>query len=229
MSKHLGGCSTDLASSGRQHKTLARLAQSRVDDDRKRAEPVLEALYDEALHRIQSMRPELVSTVQDGEPLIVEDEVDSREPPATINGTRHKAKCLLYVKTQARIAARKDQGLHEKADWEVMAHGKHMGARSKDAEVSGNYVTNPAAKTRQELVQRRAAECRAELAAQEKHQQVSSKHAGMRTTAREDVQEQRIAKRDKAVADYHQQMSTAKPPRASKITTQTELKEQRRE
>jgi len=123
-----------------------------VDADRKRAEPVLEALYGEALHRIQSMRPELVSTVQDGEPLIVEDEADLREAPATINGASHKAKCLLYVKTQARIAARKQQGLHEKADWEVTALGKHMGTRSKDAAVDQNYVTNPAAKTREELV-----------------------------------------------------------------------------
>lgn len=225
MSKHLGGCSPDVLNSGKRHKTLAGLVQSRVDDDRKLAEPVLEALYGEALNRIQSMRPEVVSTVRDGEPLIIEDEADSREPPTTINGASHKAKCLLYVKTQARIAARKEQGLHEKADWEVMAHGKQLGALSKGAEVGQNYVTNPAAKTRQELVQRRAAERKAELAAHAEHQQASSKHAEMRTTILEDIQARRITKRDKAAANYHQQMSTAKPPRASKITTQAELKE----
>jgi len=41
----------------------------------------------------------------------------------------------------------------------------------------------------------------------------------MDPTTHQDVQAQRIAKRDEAAANYHQHMSTAKPPRASKITT----------
>lgn len=114
-----------------------------------------------------------------------------------------------------------------KADWELTAHGKLVGAPDREMEIGLGYVTNPNVKTQQELRQERHKRRNSEVAKiVEKLEKTRDPDAPVGIVER---QEYRIGKRDQAATNLTLQVGAAKSATGSKITTLTELKELRQQ